>query len=54
MSSGKDENMSYDSMDDKESGTLASLRRRKILKCAKVKIEQGCFILNVYKCMIVN
>lgn len=35
-------NVSCDSADDKEDGTVgSSLRRRKIVKCAKDKIEQG-------------
>lgn len=36
-----EENVSCDSADDKEDGNVGSLRRRKIVKCAKDKIEQG-------------
>lgn len=39
-----EENVSCDSADDKEDGlNVGSLRRRKIVKCAKNKIEQGLF-----------
>lgn len=41
-----EENLSCDSTDDKEDdGTIGSLRRRKIVKCAKIKIEQGYNLL---------
>lgn len=34
-------NASCDSADDREDMNVGSLRRRKIVKCAKNKIEQG-------------